>query len=156
MGRIFCVESKSFEFVLDSGGNSLCLKIIERGLGSVPSVRLGHEGIFWLLSTIEEMASANSKTVRASFGKSEPHATSSFVKEATTFMGLIWPSRNLVEEGGGGLFYSLKAEREVGLVWLWEGASFGVGTIPHRETATSDISWRSLRWQARLSDSSGC
>jgi hypothetical protein len=62
MGRIFCVESKSFEFVLDSGGKSLCLKIIERGLGSVCSVRLGHEGIFWLLSTIEGVASSvNSK-----------------------------------------------------------------------------------------------
>ncbi len=61
MGRIFCVESKSFEFVLDSGGNSLCLKIIERGLGSVRFVRLGHEGIFWLLSTVEEVHGKFSK-----------------------------------------------------------------------------------------------
>jgi len=38
-----------------------------------------------------------------------------------------------------------RRQREVGLVWLWEGAAFPVGTILHRETASSGISWRSLR-----------
>lgn len=61
MGRIFCVESKSFEFILDSGDKSLCLKIIERGMGSIRSDRLGREGIFWLSSIVEVLRLENCK-----------------------------------------------------------------------------------------------
>lgn len=54
MGRFF-VESKSFEFIIDSGGNSLYVRIIERGKGYICSICLGG-GIFWLLSRVDEVA----------------------------------------------------------------------------------------------------
>lgn len=109
MGSIFCVGLKSFEFVLDSGGKSLCLKIIKRGLGSVYLVRLDHEGIFWLLSTIEEVAS--SADSKGFFRKIRTACNVILCKDASMFMGLTWLSKSLVEEGGEGLFYSLKAKR---------------------------------------------
>lgn len=56
MGRFFFVESKSFEFVLEQGGNSFKLCIVERGKGYLQSIFLGRDGALWLLSTIDSVA----------------------------------------------------------------------------------------------------
>jgi hypothetical protein len=59
MGIIFCVESKSFEFVFDLGGKSFRLRIIDRGKGYLRSIILGREGALWLLSMMEEVFGLN-------------------------------------------------------------------------------------------------
>jgi hypothetical protein len=55
MGRFF-IEAKSFEFIIESWGDSLRLRIVERGKGYLHSMFLEKEGASWLLSTINETA----------------------------------------------------------------------------------------------------
>jgi len=55
LGRIFCVESKSFEFVFNSGGKSFKLRIIDCGKRYLWLICLGREGALWLLMMMEEV-----------------------------------------------------------------------------------------------------
>lgn len=55
-GHFFPVELKPLEFILEPGGGSFSLRIVERGKGYLRSIFLGRDGAFWLLSTVNALA----------------------------------------------------------------------------------------------------